>query len=210
MPDNTLIPSIHQIVQATGSIRASIEFLQAHGIIRSEYTCAACDREMQLINDKSRGDGCIFRCTSCKRTKSIRQQTFLENSKLSLSHFIWIAYFWASKASMTQICHYLGLSEPTVIDWLNLIREVCSWKLLQLDQKIGGVGHVVQVDESIIYKAKYHIGHALYARQKWIIGFYDLETRIGFARFLEDRSGPTLLSLIQEHVRPGSTICTDC
>lgn len=127
-----------------------------------------------------------------------------------MREFIWMAYLWAYDTPNKSIGEHLSLSEPTVVDWLNFLREICSWKLLQLNVRIGGLGKIVQIDESLIYKAKYNLGHALFARQKWVIGFYDVERKVGFVRLLEDRSADSLTNLIMEHVEPGSVIHTDC
>jgi transposase-like protein len=165
---------------------------------------------MILIKNRARADGFFFRCFFCNKTRSIRHGSLIERSKLSLQEFIWILYFWATKTSMTQICIHLNLSEPTVIDWLNIIREICSWRLLQLNEQVGGEGKIVQVDESLLYKAKNNVGHALYATPKWILGFYDVEARYGFSRFIPNRKAETLLPLIKQHIKPGSVIHTDC
>ena len=57
--------------------------------------------------------------------------------------------------SMTAIV--IGLAEKTVINWFNLLPEECSLKLIQIpmrDKLIGGVGEIVEVDESQMIKRK--------------------------------------------------------
>ena len=53
---------------------------------------------------------------------------------------------------------HLKLLENTLIDHFNLIRDVCSWKLLQDPIILGGTDIVVQIDESVFVKSKYNIG----------------------------------------------------
>ena len=188
----------------------AIEFLQSFGILQPNCWCVTCTKEMTLVKDSSKSDGFIFRCPACRKKQSLRSGTFLENAKLSLPQFILLVYFWSHQASNKQMASYLGLSNKTVIDWLNFIREIASWKLLTLSGKVGGPGKVVQIDESLIYRAKNNVGHALGRKQKWVVGFYEVETKVGFVRLLENRSAAELESLILQHVEPGSHIHTDC
>lgn len=202
--------SIFFIIQITKTKESCIEFLKTNGILSESFICNFCNEEMKIYQNKNRVDQYIFKCKRCNKAKSIRNGSFLEKSKLSLETFVFLIYFWSTKASTSQLCIHLNLSKKTICEWTNFIREVCSWKLMQLDQKIGGIGKVIQVDESLIYKAKYWIGHALSSRQKWIVGFYDLENKIGFSRFIENRTFETLLRMIESHIYPGSIIHTDC
>jgi len=41
-----------------------------------------------------------------------------------------------------------GMSKSTVVDWNNFMRDVCVWKISPGDSKIGGVGCIVEIDES--------------------------------------------------------------
>ena len=49
-------------------------------------------------------------------------------------------------------------SEHTLVDWKNFAREVCLEILQQDNCKIGGVGKVMEIDESKFGKRKYHRG----------------------------------------------------
>lgn len=153
---------LFRLIEQTSTNDQCISFLQNRGVLRSSYHCIRCQIEMRLQQDRTKCDGCRFRCPDCRHTVSIRQGTFLQNAKLSLREFIWMAYLWAYDTPNKSIGEHLSLSEPTVVDWLNFLREICSWKLLQLNVRIGGLGKIVQIDESLIYKAKYNLGHALF------------------------------------------------
>ncbi|CAF0967540.1 unnamed protein product [Brachionus calyciflorus] len=83
--------------------------------------------------------------------------------------------------------------------------------------KIGGPGHVVEIDESKIGKRKYNVGRMV--EGSWILGMIDLGTEeapnpIGDFRLEicsnNSRDGQTLLALINKHFEKGSTIITDC
>lgn len=55
------------------------------------------------------------------------------------------------------MCHELGVSERSVVDWYSYAREVCDY-ILQTNENniIVGPGIVVEIDESKFGKRKYH------------------------------------------------------
>jgi hypothetical protein len=80
---------------------------------------------------------------------------FLEKSKLSGRDFLLFLYFWCNDSSIAQLHVYTGLATHTCVDYSNFLHEIACWKFCQEDKKLGGVGHVIQVDESVISHAKY-------------------------------------------------------
>ena len=94
--------------------------------------------------------------------------------------------------SMSTTTIVVGLAENTVVNWYNFLREECSSKLLRMpmqDKLIGGVGEMVEVDESVLVKRKYN-------RQR----------KVGWIEFVDRQDAPTLLPLIHRYVRPGTMI----
>jgi len=82
-------------------------------------------------------------------------------------------------------------------------RDICSWQLLQEPISLGGPSRTVQIDESLLVRAKYHRGHQLRARQRWVFGVYDPVLKQGFIQLVEDRTAQSLLPIIQRTVKPG-------
>ena len=75
-------------------------------------------------------------------------------------------------------------------------RELCEVTLFQNREKLGGLGKVVQIDESKIGKRKYHRGHVV--EGQWVFGGIEEDSRkCSFIITVEDRS-------IQEWIEPGS------
>jgi transposase-like protein len=75
---------------------------------------------------------------------------------------------------------------------------------------IGGPGVVVEIDESVITKAK--ITRNRSARpvpEKWVIGMFDRNKKIGIVRLIDNRTEITIISLIRKHCFPGTRIITD-
>jgi len=63
--------------------------------------------------------------------------------------------------------------------------------------QLGGVGKTVQIDESLLVKAKYHRSRQLRAQQRWVFVIYNPEKKEGYIQLVEDRSADTLLPIIQ-------------
>ena len=110
---------------------------------------------------------------------------------------------------------------PHLINWANFYREICSrWlldnpirfiryprQLLVLNFRLGGVDRIVQIDESLVSKRKYHRGRLV--REIWVFALYDVHSGIGVLRVVPNRNRATLLPIIEEFVMPGSTIHSD-
>ena len=66
----------------------------------------------------------------------------------------------------------------------------------------------LQIDESVMVQAKYHRGHQLRARQRWVFGVYDPEKKEGHIELVENREAAMLIPIIQR-VMSGTTIWSD-
>jgi transposase-like protein len=73
---------------------------------------------------------------------------------------------------------------------------------------IGGVGKVVEVDESKFGRRKYHRGR--YVKGQWVFGGVESGSGRTFLVTVNDRSTETLIGLIKKWIRPGTTVITDC
>ena len=81
-----------------------------------------------------------------------------DGSHLSVKRHLALMYFWARETSVAETTDHVGVSSATVVQWFQYFRDICSWKLLQTRIVLGGVGKVVQIDESVMVRAKYHRG----------------------------------------------------
>jgi hypothetical protein len=66
---------------------------------------------------------------------------------------------------------------------------------------------VVEIDEALLVRRKFNVGRVV--RQTWVFGGYEVESKLGFIKIVQDRSRETLYSLIHQHIRPGTTIVSD-
>ena len=193
-----------------------IQWLQARGLVKDTLRCAArgCRAVMQLKPRSDIQDRYHWKCSRarCKKTKTLRVVSFFAKSNLPLGDIVSTIYCWAVGMSMTTTATVLGLSNHTVIDWYNFPREECSAKLIRMpiaDKKLGGVGHIVEIDESLMVKRKYNRGGLRQQHQEWVFGMYDRTSGKGWIKFVPRRDADTLLAIIQEFVHPGSTVYSD-
>ncbi|XP_018368673.1 PREDICTED: uncharacterized protein LOC108764789 [Trachymyrmex cornetzi] len=99
-------------------------------------------------------------------------------------------------------------SSATIVDWFNFYREVCVFWTDIHSEKIGGLGHIVQIDEAKIGKRKYNCDRLI--KGQWIFGGYEQGSKKMFIVPVEDRTETTLLPVIKEWILPGTTIVSDC
>jgi transposase-like protein len=99
----------------------------------------------------------------------------------------------------------VGVSGNTITDWTNYLRGLVTWDIENLDL---AAAPIVEIDESKFEKRKYNRGHRV--EGVWVVGGVEItpERRM-FAVSVQDRSADTLRDIIQEHVLPGTIVCTD-
>ena len=197
------------------------QFLLDHHVVSDVYFCDFCQQQCRI--DKRRQ---LFRCDRQVTTKLHGGRTKV-TKRHSFSKSL-LAGTWFDKQKMSQavICRFcslwlvfphprtvlisreLSISRHSVVDWSSFCREVCVFWLDQRSEVLGGLGMVVEIDEA-------KIGHRKYNRGRWVDGFWVFG---GFERgsgrtFLvpvPSRDSTTLLAVIKQWIRPGTTIMSDC
>jgi hypothetical protein len=104
-------------------------------------------------------------------------------------------------------------SSESITNWRNFFRNLCSAYVDRSgDHWIGGVGFTVEIDESLIFKRKNHVGRLLLneATETWIFGGICRETSDAFIVPVQNRDTETLLCALQENVLPGTRVISDC
>ena len=144
--------------------RFLIDWLQGRGLLGDfSGICECCfEGKVKLVEDKSYSkDGVVWRCTNrkCNKKVSIREGSWFSGSHLLLEQIVKLTYYWVYSLPNDHISRELKIgSEHTLVDWKNFAREVCLEILQQDNCKIGGIGKVVEIDESKFGKRKYHRG----------------------------------------------------
>lgn len=210
----------------------AISFLQKHRVIPSNKICpgplihnrryGGCGHPMTLKEVTDRKDCITWRCRKkhkvilnnrlCVKNDvkvTIRENTWLENCKLTLEEIILILYCWGNNYTNEQIQHEVNCSNNTISAWCSFLRDSCISNMLDYSEAIGGPGIHVEIDESKFGRRKYYKGHKVDGQ--WIFGGRETNDKSKiFMVPVADRKGETLERLIKKYIKPGSVIHSDC
>eukprot|EP00106_Octopus_bimaculoides_P008966 XP_014776408.1 PREDICTED: uncharacterized protein LOC106873531 [Octopus bimaculoides] len=198
---------IYNILPYIEDYDAAYSFLKEKKVLNSVAPqCSICQKEMTLIKQK---EGKIFRCPKHKAIKeSIKKFSFLENSKLRLQDFILLSYLWSQNIAVHPSSEMTGLSKSTVVQWYQYMRDITSNYLVRNPYQIGGLGHIVEIDEPKMCKQKCNRGRT--SQERWVFGGWDRKDKKGFLVFVPDHSSETLLPLFRRYIKPGTIIYSNC
>jgi transposase-like protein len=188
-----------------------ITHLQQHGVLHKSINCKKCGQKMMMGVHSRRVDGYSWVCTSCKCRKSIRTASYFEKSMLPLSTIFMVLYCYLKFDKMLQrdIADICDVSETTLVNWANFIRETISHHYLLNPQVLGGANSV-QIDESLFGgRRKYNRGDHQIHTHGWVFGMVEEKTNRNVLWLVDDRKKSTLMTLIRAHVLTGTTIKSD-
>ncbi|KAL4703634.1 hypothetical protein ACJJTC_007661 [Scirpophaga incertulas] len=206
--------NLYRIFTALGTHEQCIRFSEEQGLLPTEKMCTYHKKSMNL--ESISGQLGQFRCRKGKcRSKSVSRAkgTWFENARLPLPLIFQIMYMYSAdytyEAVRRETSHWREstLSPVTISDWFNYCREsVIVYQLEHKDEqeKIGGPGKIVQIDESKFGKRKYNRGRNIEGH--WVLGLIedgsdDLRLEVCPNN---ERSSEILIDLIKKHVRVGT------
>lgn len=106
-----------------------------------------------------------------------------------------------------------GLSGYVVTNYTSMPKEMMMrsvyLKYDTEDGKIGGPGHIVEIDETKIATRKNGVGNILARQLEWVFGGIDRVTKQSFKCRVEARGIRNLIPVLKRFVRPGTTIVSD-
>ncbi|KAE9121982.1 hypothetical protein PF010_g6903 [Phytophthora fragariae] len=178
------------------------------GLLANRMACPKCANAMRLTGS---GNMERWRCgrPSCRVKRSARANSFFSGSRAKLRQLVKILWFWATQTPAGSATEFTAASPTTITQWYTYARDVCSAEMLRCDMEVGGVGHVVEIDEtSLRKKQKYNRGknHPDF----WVFGGVDRATKKWFAKVVfNDRTKPLLSAVIKKHIHPGTLIMSD-
>ena len=132
-------------------------------------------------------------------------------SKKPLFVFLQIIKAWSLELTITKTVSALKIEDTsatrqTIGKTFNHLRNVCTLAIEKPNIKLGGPGHIVEIDESLFAKVKYNRGKDLWRKQVWVFGLVDRISGEIYFEIVPDRTAETLLNIIEQHVLPGTLI----
>lgn len=89
----------------------------------------------------------------------MRHKTFSYKSHLFLLEICGFVNLWVARCTFPVIQMQLRWAHQTIVDWSLFSRELTFDVMVLNKVKLGGYGHVVEIDESKFGKRKYNKGH---------------------------------------------------
>ena len=127
--------------------------------------------------------------------------------QLSPPYIFKFIYFWSvGRLRYCDIHHELDdevATRATLVKWNCNMREVCT-NQIRNRQPIGGVDHIVEIDESLFARRK-----LIPIPGQWVLGGIDRQTGECFLQVVQARDALTLIPIIQAWVLLGTIIMTD-
>lgn len=236
-------------INIAASEETAVTFLRQHQLLdaaNESDPCTRCGSEMQEKRRRDRGGEFrpVFRCPrkGCQTSRSVRtgnrffHYTDLNgktNSKLTIVQILEVVFMFILDLPVESVISLTGRSKPTVIDWFNMCREVCTAMVSHTvrGQMVGTQDDPVQIDEArFAGRRKYNRGRMLHGDHPpesedsdediennrnhgrridgpWVFG---LRTKSDIRYFyVLRRDSDTLVPLIQREVQAGSHIHSD-
>ena len=139
-----------------------IEYLKNKNIINKEAPfCLKCEKPLKWKKRSGSGDVFTWRCSTCDSTVSMRRKSLLEEFKIPIVKIIKIIHAFAYEESIVDTCLKLDISKPTVIKFFRRLREIICFECDLKNMRQGGLGEVVEIDESKFMKTKHNRGKDL-------------------------------------------------
>ncbi|KCZ76152.1 hypothetical protein H311_02856 [Anncaliia algerae PRA109] len=147
---------------------------------------------------------CPFKTT----TKSLRAESIFSISRLKLVDIFTVIVSWTFNKSITTVNMDFGICKRSNIAICNKLREIIKAHLESDPIRLGGIGKIFQIDESLFcHKIKAHQGRPPNALL-WVFGIVDIDFKParGYTEIVPDRSVATLLPITRRVCRPGTII----
>ena len=203
--------NLRELHRATDTTLAIIAWCRDHGLLATRRNCHGCGAAMIESTDVHRNDGVRWRCRdrNCRRDASIRDGSFFGNgSKLELEKVVNLLYSYSCEtASFKNLMQECRIASEACVNWRNFVWDIYGEYFIRHPLRIGGPGHVVEIDESAFVLRKHNVGHPV--RTQWVFGGLDTETQDGFLVAVDRRDADTLLPVLQEYVLPQTTVVLD-
>lgn len=224
--------NLYRLSKITETTQSTIDFCKDIGLIPKEVKCPNCgDNLDKPYFIKNRATTQIrYQCNKrqCrgqgkKNSISLKGRNWFNQSHISMKKSLFMVYSFVHQLSYKDairetsidckddngVLDVVTTSRETIMDYKRYCREVCL-EIVEEEShnQIGGPGLEVEIDESKFGKRKYQRGRLVDGQ--WVFGGICRQTREFFLTTVKTRDKKTLIPIIQDRIRAGSTIYSDC
>ncbi|KCZ77564.1 hypothetical protein H311_01422, partial [Anncaliia algerae PRA109] len=146
-----------ELVKITADYGGTIKWLLEKKILPDKMICT-CRLNVEMTLVKKTGKF-FWRCCKCDKVKSILSDTIFYKSKLQPNKIIDLIYFWCRDFKQNESSSEIKTrSKKTCMEWYGKLQKL-AYSIMKNEKrsKIGGVGKIVEIDESKFSKRKYNV-----------------------------------------------------
>ena len=188
--------------------KKAIDYLFDNNYIEKQNKCNICSGNVN-INYKTK----LYRCTrkSCRKAVSIFKDTPFSKQKLPVNEILHVLYEYLKNTPRQSIISSLVKSPNTITRYSKLFRSIFETDNNRKKEKCK---KIVEIDESVFSKSKYHRGRKL-SGNVWVLGcterkgVNDSDIKNMHLEIVENRRKETILDFIQRNVDKDAIILTD-
>lgn len=109
--------------------------LQRQSLVRSNLRCAVnrCRRYCNLHRQGEAPLGHRFFCKRCRKTYGVLVGSFFEKSHINVRTTLMLLWHWVCEMRTGSAATSIGISRVSAIQGYRFFRDICSWKILQMD-----------------------------------------------------------------------------
>lgn len=149
---------------------------------------------------------CIQTGSRCNFKLSIRSGTWLMLANLPLDKTLIFTtiYLTGLRPRQALLQREAQITAKTTVSWSNRIRLVLMMWALKHSTSLGGVGKIVEIDESMVNKSRFQ-SHCRKAMKQdlWAFGGVERDSGKSFFILVKKRDTQTLMSIIKRWILPG-------
>ena len=151
---------------------------------------------------------CVRYCRNCNSHFSIYHGTILTRAHIDPPTFLALVYCWINCYSLENTISESHFNKKTATNYFYSFRDSVVTELTEGEQPVfGGQDLNVEIDETQISRRKYQRGRLFLS--VLVFGGICCETKEAFAIVVPERTAPTLLKEIPNHITLGSIIHSD-
>ena len=151
-PDVSNVNS-RELHRVTDSMQSVIAWCREQGLLATRWECHVCGAGMIESADAKRNDGVHWRCheCNCRKEASIRDGSFFGNgAKLELAMIVDLMYLYLYEMALhNNLMHECRIASEAIANWRNSVRDIYAEYFVAHPLRIGGPGHVVEIDELV-------------------------------------------------------------
>ncbi|KAL7645190.1 UNVERIFIED_CONTAM: hypothetical protein RMT77_003575 [Armadillidium vulgare] len=187
----------------------AVRLFQKYKIIPDFKLCH--DNHSMLFTVTNENRHCFWQCkkNTCNLHISVRKDTWLEGSKISLMTILKFIYSWTRELASVEFSKKeLRISSKSTVKFNNCLREVCATTLLKQPRSLGGEDKIVEIDETYFSKRRNEEGKMV--PDQWVFGGICRETEEVFLCPVPEITEEAIIECIKNNIKPGTTIISDC